>query len=226
MQANNDGRCLAYKEAVMAVKSLQTPHSLLDRLCKGDRDAWRALLTIYEPLLRQWLRSASLQAADEDDLTQQILTVLVRKMPSFRHNGREGAFRAWLRSVTLREVAEFQRRQAGLLALRDQETLDALPAPADELARAWDLEYERHVLCGLLDLIKPDFTPSAWQIFERVALEGISPRSIALEMGMTINAVTLTKCRILRRLRQEARGLIDCTIVAKCATDGSSHFGK
>lgn len=193
----------------MAVISPQTPHSLLDRICNGERDAWRALLTIYEPLLRQWLRSASLQAADEDDLTQQILTVLVRKLPTFRHNGREGAFRAWLRSVTIREVAEFQRRQATLLVLREQEVLDSLPAPVDELARAWDLEYERHVLCGLLELIKPDFSPSAWRIFQRVALEGTSPRSVAQEMGMTVNAVTLIKSRILRRLRHEARGLIE-----------------
>ena len=193
----------------MPVTSPRTPHSLLDRVCHGDRDAWRALLIIYEPLLRHWLRAAALQPADEDDLTQQVLTVLVRKLPTFRHNGRDGAFRAWLRSITLLEVAELQRRQAAQPPLRDREALDTLPSPIDELARAWDAEYERHVLCGLLELIRPDFTSTAWQVFQRVALDGVSPRMVAEAMGLTVNAVTLTKSRILRRLRQEARGLVD-----------------
>ena len=193
----------------MTVTSPRTPQSLLDRICDGERDAWRILLKIYEPLLRHWLRAAALQPADEDDLTQQILTVLVRKLTTFRHNGREGAFRAWLRSITMLEVAEFHRRQAALLPLHDLEKLDALPSPADDLSRAWEVEYERHVLRGLLDLIEPDFTPSAWQVFRRIALEGIPPRTVAKEMGLTVNAVTLIKSRILRRLRQEARGLVD-----------------
>lgn len=193
----------------MPITSPRTPFSLLDRIRNSEDDAWSALLTIYEPLLRHWLRAASMQPADEDDLTQQILTILVRKLSTFRHNGREGAFRAWLRSVTLLEVAEFQRRRATRPALSDPEGLDALPSPIDQLARAWDAEYERHVLYGLLELIKSDFTPTSWRVFRRVALEGFAPQSVAQEMGLTVNAVTLIKSRILRRLRQEARGLVD-----------------
>jgi RNA polymerase sigma-70 factor (ECF subfamily) len=196
-------------EPLMAVASPRTPLSLLDRLRRGDADAWRALVTIYEPLLRRWLRSAALQPADRDDLTQQVLAVLVRKLPDFRHNGRTGAFRAWLRTVTLHELAEFRRRRAALPALRGLDELDALLAPPDELARAWDAEYDRCVLAGLLDLVEPEFTASAWRIFRRVSLEGEPIRVVAAEMGLTVNAVTLARSRVLRRLRQEARGLID-----------------
>jgi RNA polymerase sigma-70 factor (ECF subfamily) len=196
-------------EPTMPVSSPLTPRSLLDRICGGDQHAWRALLAIYEPLLHHWLRSAGLETADRDDLTQQVLTVLVRKLPSFRHSGRDGAFRAWLRSVTLREVAEFRRRGAGLPGLCAPEDLEAIPSPLDELAGAWDAEYERHVLSGLLAVVEPEFTPSAWRAFRRIALEGGSPRDVAAEMGTTVNAVTLAKSRVLRRLRQEARGLVE-----------------
>jgi RNA polymerase sigma-70 factor (ECF subfamily) len=162
----------------MAVSSPPTPRSLLDRACGGDQGAWRALLVIYEPLLRRWLRQGDLQPADRDDLAQQILTVLVRKLPSFRHSGRPGAFRAWLRSIALHEVADFRRRRAALPGPRDPGDLDALPAALDELARAWDAEYERHVLAGLLALVEPEVTPSAWRAFRRVALEGAAPRAV------------------------------------------------
>jgi RNA polymerase sigma-70 factor (ECF subfamily) len=193
----------------MAVSSPDTRHSLLERAGAGDPEAWRTLLALYEPLLRHWLRASSLQPADQDDLVQQVLYVLARKLPAFQHNGRPGAFRAWLRSITLFEAAEFHRRRAAGPPLRDMEGLDALPDPIDELARLWDAEYERHVLQGLLRLIEPDFTSTAWQVFRRVALDGASPRTVAEETGLTVNAVTLIKSRTLRRLRQQARGLVD-----------------
>lgn len=193
----------------MAVSSPRTPRSLLDRICGGDADAWRALLAIYEPLLRHWLFAAPLQQADRDDLTQQVLAVLVRKLPVFRHSGRVGAFRAWLRTATLHELNDFYRRRAALPEQQDQAALDALPSPLDELARAWDTEYDCHVLKGLLALVEPEFTASTWRAFRRVALDGAAPGAVAMELGTTVNAVTLAKSRVLRRLRQEARGLID-----------------
>jgi hypothetical protein len=45
----------------MVVLSPRTPHSLLERVCSGDQEAWRHLLAIYEPLFRHWLRAAALQ---------------------------------------------------------------------------------------------------------------------------------------------------------------------
>jgi RNA polymerase sigma-70 factor (ECF subfamily) len=135
--------------------------------------------------------------------------VLVRKLPTFHHNGRTGAFRAWLRTVTLHELAEFRRRRAALPALRNNDELDALLSPLDELARAWEAEYERRVLSGLLSLVEPEFTAATWRIFRRVSLEGTAIRVVAAEMGLTVNAVTVARSRVLRRLRQEARGLLD-----------------
>lgn len=185
-----------------------TPHSLLDSIRGGDHEAWRALLVLYEPLLHRWLRSSDLTSTDREDLTQQILTILVRKLPSFQHSGRTGAFRAWLRSITLRELAEFRRRRAAhpVHCVLDD---DAFPSPVNELTQLWEAEYEQHVLSGLLALLEPQFSPSTWRAFRRIALEGAVPRTVALEMNTSINAVTLAKSRVLRRLRQEAHGLLE-----------------
>ena len=193
----------------MAVSSPRTPRSLLVRICGGDHDAWRHLLAIYEPLLRHWLRSSTLQPSDRDDLTQQVLTVLVRKLPGFRHSGRDGAFRAWLRQITLHELRDFFRRRLALPELRHTEDLDWLTEPLDALARTWDAEYDRHVLNGLLHLVEDEFTPATWHAFCRVAIDGASLKVVAAETGLSVNAVTLAKSRVLRRLRQEARGIIE-----------------
>jgi RNA polymerase sigma-70 factor (ECF subfamily) len=193
----------------MSVLSVPTSLSLLERLCDGDADAWRRLVALYEPLLRAWLRPAALQPADRDDLIQQVLVVLVRKLPSFRHNGRAGAFRAWLRTITLQELSNFYRRPGLARATTGADVLDGLANPVDELARAWDAEYAGSILRGLLSLAEPEFSPSTWQAFGRLALEGASPPVVAAELGMTVNAVTIAKCRVLGWLRREARGLLD-----------------
>jgi len=76
-----------------------TPVSLLDRLRhRPDPRSWERLVQLYEPFIRRHLSDPAL-GADTDDLVQEVLAVLVRALPSFRR-GRDGSFRAWLRTVT------------------------------------------------------------------------------------------------------------------------------
>src|SRR5437870_2279853 len=82
----------------------ETSASLLDRLRRpkaGEAD-WRRLVDLYTPLIRGWLRRhADLPPGDADDVVQDVLAVVVRRLPDFEHNQRTGAFRAWLRTITV-----------------------------------------------------------------------------------------------------------------------------
>src|SRR5262245_54715613 len=85
-----------------------TSASLLDRLQRdADPADWRRLVDLYSPLVRNWLRRHNVQGADADDLVQEVLAVVVRRFPDFRHNRRVGAFRAWLRAITVNCVRDF-----------------------------------------------------------------------------------------------------------------------
>src|SRR6516164_813904 len=97
----------------MSPTSPGTSARLLERLRdRGDAPAWQKLVLLYTPLMRAWLRPAGLQAADVDDLTQRVLEVVVRKLPQFRHDGRPGAFRAWLHAITVNLLREFWRTRS------------------------------------------------------------------------------------------------------------------
>src|SRR5262249_57679001 len=63
------------------------------------------------PRIRDWLRRHALQAPDADDLVQEVLAVVVREIPNFRHDLRTGAFRRWLRTVTVNRLRTFWRGQ-------------------------------------------------------------------------------------------------------------------
>jgi DNA-directed RNA polymerase specialized sigma24 family protein len=47
------------------------------------------------------LHQQGLPRSDADDLAQEVMLVIVREMPHFEHSGRKGAFRNWLRMITV-----------------------------------------------------------------------------------------------------------------------------
>src|SRR5262245_13637159 len=160
----------------MPTCSPDTALSLLERLhATGAEDAWRRLVTLYTPLLHAWLHTAGLQPADRDDLTQRVLEVLVRRLPEFTHSGRPGAFRAWLRGITVNLLREFWRRRP---AAGSASVLEQLTDPNAGLSRLWDAEHDRHILHGLLELVRCQLAEPAWTSFRRLALEGASARAV------------------------------------------------
>jgi RNA polymerase sigma-70 factor (ECF subfamily) len=190
----------------MPAPSPTTSASLLEQARGRQAQAWDRLVGLYTPLLGRWLTAAGLQPADRDDLTQRVLEILVRQLSDFEHSGRPGAFRAWLRGITVNLLREHWRARPGPEA---GARLEQISDPDGGLSRLWDEQHDRHVLHALMELVRPEFTEATWQAFRRVALDGAPARTVAEELGLSANAVLIAKSRVLARLRQEARGLVD-----------------
>ena len=87
-----------------------THSSLLERLRRPtDEEAWDQFVRLYAPLLFHSAHEVGLQGPDAADLVQDVLVVLVRKLPDFQYDPRK-SFRAWLRTVTLNKWRERLRR--------------------------------------------------------------------------------------------------------------------
>jgi len=196
------------------MEPIDTPHSLLEqaRDC-SDGAAWRRLADLYIPLIRGWLRPYLLQAADTDDLVQEVLTTLARELPSFDPQPRPGAFRSWLRTITVHRLrAYWQARGRRPTAIGGEDLLAAfaeLEDPNSALSRAWDEEHDRHVVKTLLEAIRLEVRDTTWRAFEATALEGRPVAEVAAELGLSPNAVLLAKSRVLNRLRKEGKGLVE-----------------
>lgn len=188
-----------------------TPLSLLDRLrsTPDDQPSWRRLTSLYSPLIRRWLLQHDTPEADADDLTQDVLIVLAREIARFDHNGRTGAFRHWVRTITANRLKDHwrSRRSGALNGLDDR--LAQLEDPDSELSRHWDREHDEFIVQRLLQLIQPEFAPSTWKSFQLLVIDGLPAADVAARLGLSVNAIQIAKSRVLRRLRQEGRGLID-----------------
>jgi RNA polymerase sigma-70 factor (ECF subfamily) len=57
--------------------------------------------------------------------------------------------------------------------------------------------------------VEAEFAGPTWKAFRRLALDGVAAREVAAELDTTVNAVLIAKSRVLARLREEARGVID-----------------
>jgi RNA polymerase sigma-70 factor (ECF subfamily) len=57
--------------------------------------------------------------------------------------------------------------------------------------------------------VQGDFAPATWQAFRRHALEGEPAAQVAKALGLSLNSVLLAKSRVLKRVRQEAAGLVE-----------------
>jgi RNA polymerase sigma-70 factor (ECF subfamily) len=175
-------------------------------------DDWRRLLELYQPLLRAWVARAGVPASDVDDLVQDVLLVVFRKVPGFERRGR-GAFRAWLRTILAHQLRDYFRGQKYRpTATGDSDirrTLEELESHDSALSRLWDREHDQHVVASLMERVQGRFEPETWQAFLRHVQEGEPAGQVAEALGLSLNSVLLAKSRVLKRLRQEAAGLVD-----------------
>ena len=191
-----------------------TSLSLLERASRAaDAESWHRLAELYSPLLKHWIGRFGVQTADREDLVQEVLIVVARELPDFRHNRRKGAFRRWLRTILVHRLRDFWRsaryRPLATGASNVLDQLDELVDDRSSLSQAWDRDHDEYIMKRLMDTVEPRFEPKTWQAFRQQVIEELPPSEVAAILGMPLSSVYVAKSRVLRALRQEADGLVD-----------------
>lgn len=192
----------------------ETSLSLLQQMRESpEQEAWDRLHRLYEPLIRKWLIRYELQPNDADDVTQEVLLAVSKDIESFDHNGRPGAFRAWMKGILVNRLRKFwhsrDRRPVASGGSDMNRRLAELDDPASQVTLIWNQEHDQHVLAQLMTIVESRVEPTTWAAFQMTAFEGIKPKAAAEKLGLSLNAVLIAKSRVLSRLRQEAQGLVE-----------------
>jgi RNA polymerase sigma-70 factor (ECF subfamily) len=182
-----------------------TSASLLEQLRKPSAQAaWERFVQLYTPLLCLWAQRLGLRGQEADDLVQDVFTVLVRRLPTFSYDPQQ-RFRGWLWAVTRSRYRSRRAPQALLLAGAELPDV-AGPDVAEMISES---DYRHYLVRRALDLMESDFEPATRKAFLGVVVEHRSAADVAVELGISENAVYLAKGRVLRRLREELAGLLD-----------------
>ncbi len=172
----------------------------------GDKQAWFEFEQVYRPLIESWLRRFEVAKSDVEDLVQDVLLAVASSLPQFRHNGRLGAFRAWLRQVTHNRCRRYWDSRPIAKASGSDTNASALQMAEDDasrLTKLWDDLHDRHVLSKLLELVECEFADETVAVFKRVAIEGENPNEVADSFDLKVARVYRIKNQVLNRLREK-----------------------
>ena len=189
-----------------------TSLTLLDKVRKQDQEAWKRLVDLYSPLLCYWCQLYKLQHADTQDVAQAVFVAVARGIGNFHRDQEGDTFRGWLRTITKTKIYDHVpplgcKGIGGsgdfppLLQAQSPDPLEQ--ADVDSQAVENNILYKRAV-----DLIESSFEPDTRRAFW-LLVAGRTGKEVAAELNMTLFAVYNAKAKILRRLREEFRGLLD-----------------
>src|SRR5271166_5164444 len=90
---------------------LATRSSLLRRLRNhSDEVSWQTFFDAYWRLIYNVARKSGLADADAQDVVQETVIAVARKMPEFRYDPAKGSFKHWLLLITRRRILDHVRR--------------------------------------------------------------------------------------------------------------------
>ena len=185
-----------------------TSVNLLQRLREPQAEsAWQTFVDLYAPLIFYWARQKGLGPTDAADLVQDVLAILVVKLPEFDYNA-DRRFRGWLRTITLNRANDLHRRKSVRPQTECDEILERLTV-VDDSDLFIEAEYRSLVVHRALELLRPEFRETTWHASWMQIVDGRKASDVATQLGLPLNAVYLAKSRVLARLREELEGLLD-----------------
>ncbi len=201
-----------YLDAVAGTKKLSSNLTkFIVATCDiNDHESWQLFFAIYSPVLREYFQRRGLQAADTDDLVQEVLTSVVKAMRESRYDSAKGRFRAWLGTVAANRLSNFFRGRAHYASLvkAAPEEFSYIDPDSD-----WVELFSKHLFRVACERIQSLFETKTWESFKLTWMDGMPAQQAAHQLEIPIHSVYVNKSRVLQRLREEVETLAeDCAV--------------
>ncbi len=197
---------------------LQTRQSFLSRLRDWEDDgSWQEFFDNYWRFIYRAALRTGLSDAEAQDVVQETILSVAKRMPGFKYDPESGSFKNWLLLITRRRIGDYLQREQRqkLCAGRTKDentrrrracrrTLTALPDPtSSSLDQFWEAEWECNLISAALDRVKVRVSPRQFQIFDCHVVQQWPAAEVARALNVSIGKVYLAKCRISVLLRKE-----------------------
>jgi RNA polymerase sigma-70 factor (ECF subfamily) len=162
---------------------------------RRDAAALSGLVSGFDRVLRNYLLGRGVSEADAEDVAQEVFVKLLRCLHYLDLTG--DRFRGWLQRVADRTLAD-RRRAEGRRRHTEAEWFRRRPGAVLE-------DYRRELLEQSLERVRARTAPLTWRCFEGQMLQERRAAELAVECGLTVNAVRVRTSRVLARLRRLCR---------------------
>lgn len=190
---------------------LPTRHSLLERLKRwDDQQSWREFFDKYWELLYRTAIKSGLNDSEAQDVVQDTIITVARKMESFKYDPEVDSFKGWLLYLTRKRIAlEYRRREragvrAGAEMSQPSVDLDQLPDPSGiDITRVWEEEWGRALWTAAMARVKQQVALKQLQMFKLYVLNERPALEVAQALGVTVAQVYLAKHRVSALVKKE-----------------------
>lgn len=194
------------------ITAWHTRHTLLHRVRQQyDEKAWEEFVYYYRGYVYNIALRMGLSHHDIEEVVQNVMVKLWKKLPEFEYDPSRGRFRGWLCTVTSNDVKHFWQKKS-----RDPERLG--PGEREELIRrmhempstpSMDMaeeEWTLYVMTIAWKRVRPEFGEKERAVFEMLS-KAREVEDIAKELGIATSSVYVYKKRVTDRLKKEVARL-------------------
>ena len=196
--------------------SLQpTRRSLINRLrnCE-DQESWREFFKTYWKLIYSFAIRCGCTDAEAEEVVQETVISLARKMPEYRYEPEVCSFKGWLMHVTnWRVIDQLRKRRPGNAAplaidAATAKLVDELASPgASDLESLWEDEWQKNLIAAAMERVKRKVNAEYYQIFHLLLIKQQSPRKVAGLLKISMARVYLAKHRVASLVQKEIKML-------------------
>jgi RNA polymerase sigma-70 factor (ECF subfamily) len=188
----------------------ETSPTLLEKRRRDptDQAAWSRFVTVYGPKIYGWCRTWGLQEADAQDVTQNVLVKLAKRMRTFAYDPAQ-SFRGWLKTLTHHAWSDFwsgRRQVEAAGGASGSAALEAVAAREDLVARLEEA-FDGELLEQAMLRVRLRVAGSTWEAFRLTALEGLPGAAAAERLKTKVANVYVAKSEVQKMLREEVRRL-------------------
>lgn len=205
----------------MSNESMQTRQSLLERLKDlGDSTSWAEFYRTYSALIYSVARRAGLNEHESEEVVQDTIISVAKKMPGFTYDPARDSFKGWLLTVARWRMRDQLQKRPGCgnqdrraPEVSDEQetrtaTIERMADPAGpDLEAVWDEEWKKNILQAALARIKRQVPPQRYEIYHLHVILGQSVSEVVNALGVTSAQVYLAKHRVGSLLKKEMRKL-------------------
>ena len=178
----------------------KTSITLLNAIANNtDTVRWTEFFVKYEPVMRGYLVSR-FPALDHDDIIQETLKSLVRRLPDYRYTPDEkGHFSAYLLGIVKHKAIDRLRKEKRIENLHRRSAEEkALTADIDDNDDSWKVRAMEAAIEQLM--ADTSIKPRNKEIFRHVALMHEQPETVASLFGVPRGNVDVIKKRMIEKL--------------------------
>jgi RNA polymerase sigma-70 factor, ECF subfamily len=187
-----------------------TSFSLLQQLRNPhDVVAWDRFVDLYLPLLFFWARRLRIRGTEPEEFVHEVFAKLKEQLPNFKYDPANGSFRFWLRTVCQNHWRDHLRKRATHDVQVEDGQLEELAQTDDGLEEFWNRDYHALLLRRAFHVLDTEFEETTRRAFIEVVMNGRPVKEVAAELGLSANAVSTRKFRVLTKLREELAALLE-----------------